>query len=77
MGILHVTKRRAAGGGEIKKDMKALVPVGGTGSPIPVGDMESLETGEVTEDRIIKFTDAGVERNIAGNLKDPAVKSDA
>ena len=38
--------------------------------------MESLVTEKVIEDRITKFAGAGVERNIAGNLEDPAGKSD-
>lgn len=63
--------RRAAGGGEIKNDIKGRIPVGVMDSTITVGNtevpVEVLIKRDIIEDRIIKLTDVAVEKNIVGS----------
>lgn len=69
-------RRRAAGGGEIKNDIKGRIPVGVMDSTITVGStevpVEFLIKRDIIEDRIIKFTDVAVEKNIVGSQGDTA-----
>ena len=69
-------RRRAAGGGEIKSDIKGRIPVGVMDSTITVGStevpVEVLIKGDIVEDRIIKFTDVAVEKNTVGSQGDTA-----
>ena len=75
---LNILKnRREAEDEEMKEDTDSPIPVGDMEGPVPMGDTEEIVTEDVVEDRIIKCMDAGVERNIAGNLRDPAEESNA
>lgn len=69
-------RRRAAGGGEIKNDIKGRIPVGVMDSTITVGStevpVEVLIKRDIIEDRIIKFVDVVVKKNILGSQGDTA-----
>lgn len=69
-------RRRAAGGGGIKNDIKGRIPVGVMDSTITVGStevpVEVLIKRDIIEDRIIKFTDVAAEKNIVGTQGDTA-----
>lgn len=69
-------RRRAAGGGEIKNDIKGRIPVGVMDSTITVGStevpVEVLIKRDIIENRIIKLTDVAVEKNMVGSQGDTA-----
>ena len=69
-------RRRAAGGGEIKNDIKGRIPVGVMDSTITVGStevpVEVLIKRDIIENRIIKLTDVAVEKDMVGSQGDTA-----